>query len=104
MRGDGRSRRILVVPDAVVNPADGNTDHLSEFADQGWGVIALGPPGLVPVARDAWMDAIVDQVVTFLDDGYLVVLADGDDPESTRFEKALRATGRDVTGRLDLPR
>ena len=103
MRGDGRGRRILVVPDSVVNPADGRTDHLSAFADEGWGVVALGPPGLVPVARDAWMEAIVDQVVTFIDDGYLVVLAEGDDPESERFSRALREAGRDVSGHIDLP-
>ena len=83
--------------------ADGSTDHLSAFADEGWGVVALGPPGLVPVARDAWMEAIVDQVVTFIDDGYLVVLAEGDDPESERFSRALREAGRDVSGHIDLP-
>ena len=49
------------------------------------------------------MEAIVDQVVTFIDDGYLVVLAEGDDPESERFSRALREAGRDVSGHIDLP-
>jgi hypothetical protein len=41
---------------------------------RGWGVIALCPPGLEPSARGAWLDAIVDQVVTFLDGEYEVAL------------------------------
>lgn len=104
MQGDGRSRRIVIVPDSVVNPQPGATDHLSRLADDGWGVMALCPADMVPAARDAWTDAIVEQVVTFIGDGYVVMLADVDDPEVDRFAEVLRATGREPTGRLELPR
>ena len=97
MRGDVRSRRIAVVPDAVLNPAGGD-DRLAELTGQDWGIVALCPAGLVPAARDAWLDAVVEQVVTFVDDGYRVVLVDPDDPESLRFAQALAATGRSLTG------
>lgn len=96
MQGDVRSRRIAVVPDAVVNPPTGAPDHLSELAEKGWGVIALCPPGLDPSAHRAWLDAVVDQVVTFLDDGYEVALVASDDPEMQEFVVALHATGRTV--------
>src|SRR5262249_21847452 len=89
MRGDVRSRRIAVVPDAVLNPPEGGEDRLAAFADAGWGVVGWCPAGLAPGAREAWLEALVDQVVTFLDDGYEVVLVDPEDPEALRLEQAL---------------
>ncbi len=101
MHGDVRGRRIAVVPDTVVNPPVGGPDHLSSLAEEGWGVIALCPPGLEPSAHRAWLDAIVDQVVTFLDDEYEVALVYGDGPEMEEFVTALRAAGRTVMRVLD---
>ncbi len=42
------------------------------------------------------MDAIVDQVVTFLDDGYEVILDGPETPEVERFVEALAATGHTI--------
>jgi hypothetical protein len=101
LRGDVRGRRVAVVPDAVVNPPVGGHDQLSSLAEEGWGVIALCPPGLEPSAHRAWLAAIVDQVVTFLDDEYEVALVYSDLPEMEEFVTALRAVGRTVTRDLD---
>jgi hypothetical protein len=97
MRGDVRSRRIAVVPDGLLNPAPGDdTALLANLEQEGWGIVALCPSGLVPAAKDAWLDAIVEQVVTFLDDGYEVALVTGD-PGAEEFVEALAVTGRSVT-------
>jgi hypothetical protein len=103
LHGDVRGRRVAVVPDAVVNPPSDGPDPLSALAEEGWGVVALCPPGLEPSAHAAWLDAVVDQVVTFLDDEYEVALVSGDDSGTQEFVTALRATGRTVTRVLDLP-
>lgn len=103
MHGDVRGRRVAVVPDAVVNPPSDGPDPLSALAEGGWGVIALCPPGLEPSAHAAWLDAVVDEVVTFLDDEYEVALFSGHDSGTQEFLTALRATGRTVTRVLDLP-
>jgi hypothetical protein len=97
MRGDVRSRRLVVVPDSVVNPASGDPDRLGSLAAEGWGVVALPP-----ARSEAWLDAIVEEVVVFLDDGYEVAIAPADDAAVAEFRRALRATGRDVTRELDL--
>lgn len=96
MRGDIRSRRIAVVPDAVLNPLESGDDRLASLADDGWGVVGLCPADLVPDARAAWLEAVVEQVVTFLDDGYEVALVDDGDAETRRFTAALAETGRVV--------
>jgi hypothetical protein len=93
MHGDMRSRRVAVVPDAVVNPPPGAPDELGELEREDWGVVVLPPPDLVPEAREPWLAAVVEQVVTFLDDGYEVVLRSGG-PDADRFRAALAATGR----------
>jgi hypothetical protein len=103
VRGDARSRRVAIVPDGVVNAAGGAAGALHALEQEGWGVVALCPPGLVPAARDAWLDAIVEQVVTFLDDEYEVVLVAGEDDEADRFVNALEAAGRTVARRPSLP-
>jgi len=101
LHGDVGGRRLAVVPDPVVNRPVGGPDHLSSLAEEGWGVIALCPPGLEPSAHRAWLDAIVNQVVTFLDDEYEVALVYGDGPEMEEFVTALRAAGRTVMRVLD---
>jgi hypothetical protein len=101
LHGDVRGRRIAVVPDTVVNPPVGGPDHLSSLAQEGWGVIALCPPGLEPSARGAWLDAIVDQVVTFLDGEYEVALVYSDGAEMQEFVTALRAARRTVPRALE---
>jgi hypothetical protein len=50
-----------------------------------------------------WLDAIVDQVITFLDDDYEVALVAGDDAETVRFADALASAGRTVTREIALP-
>jgi hypothetical protein len=102
VRGDVRSRRIAVVPDCVLNPADGH-DRLGRLAADGWGVIGLAPPDLVPAARDAWLAAIVEEVVTFLDDGYEVVMSGPEDESTAQFARALATTGHSLAGRVALP-
>jgi hypothetical protein len=97
MRGDGRSRRVAVVPDAIVNPPPGGHDRLSELALGGWGVIALPPPGLPPDISAPLITAAVDQVVALLDGGYQVALLPAaDDPGVRHFVAALAASGRTV--------
>ena len=91
-----------MVADSIVNPPAGARDRLGALADQGWGVIALCPDDLVPEAREAWRSAIVDQVVTFLDDGYELALAGPVTEEVTAFVDALGATGHSLTERVDL--
>ena len=105
MRGDGRSRRVAVVADAVANPPPGSPDTLVALADGGWGVVVLPPGGLDASSRDAWLGAIVDQIVTFLGDGYEVALLPSADGETARFEDALRRAGapRPRVLQLDAP-
>jgi hypothetical protein len=86
----------------VVNPPPDGPDRLAILAREGWGVIALCPPALEPSVHTAWLDAVVDQVVTFLDDEYDVALVSGYESETREFVTALRATGRTVTRVLDL--
>ena len=98
MRGDGRSRRVAVVPDVVVNPPPGARDRLGELALGGWGVVALPPPGLPADISHPLVAAAVDEVVAFLDGGYQVALLPAaDDPGMRRFVTALAASGRAVT-------
>jgi hypothetical protein len=91
MRGDGRSRRVAVVPDAYLNPAPGAADRLAELAEAGWGVVALPQPGLPPDVDAAALAAVVDQLAAFLDDGYEVALADPRDPAAARLNELLGA-------------
>jgi hypothetical protein len=102
VRGDVRGRRIAVVPDSIVNPPPRAPDSLRRLADEGWGVVTLWPPGLDATARSAWVDMTVEQVVTFLDDDYEVVIVRADDEDVQAFVAALRDAGRHVTGVLEL--
>jgi len=96
VRGDRRSRRVAVVPDAYLNPAAAAPDRLSELAEAGWGVVALPQPGLAPDLAAAALAAVVDQLTAFLDDGYEVALAEPDDPAAQRLAGLLAADGRRI--------
>ena len=97
MRTDGRSRRVAVVPDAIVNPPPGARDRLGELTLAGWGVIALPPPSLPAEISHPLVAAAVDQVIALLDGGYQVALLPAaDDPGMRRFVTALAASGRAV--------
>jgi hypothetical protein len=97
MRGDGRSGRVAVVPDSVLNPPPGERDRLGDLAMAGWGVVALPPPGMPADISHPLIAAAVDQVVALLDGGYEVaLLPSAEDPAMRRFVAALAASGRTV--------
>ena len=102
MRGDLRSRRVAVVPDAVLNPPAGAADHLTPLTEAGWGLVVLPPAGLAAGTERAMIAAIADQVVTFLDDDYEVALGWPGDERTGRLIDALSAQGRRVERRIDL--
>ena len=93
---------MIVVPDSVVNPPERAPDQLSTLAAAGWGVIALSPAGGDRSAGAAWVDIVVEQVITFLDDDYEVAVVQGADPAIQEFLSALGKTGREVTRVLTL--
>ena len=96
MRGDGRSRRVAVVPDAYLNPGPGAVDRLAELAATGWGVVALPRQGLPPDVEAAMLAAVADQLAAFLDDGYEVALAEPDHAVARRLAELLAADGRRI--------
>ena len=100
MRGDRRSRRIAVVADAVVNPAAGDPTGLAALTRRAgaWSRCARR----ARTTRRGRLAPIVDQVVTFLDDGYLVALGWPGDERTERLIEALSATGRRIERRIDL--
>ena len=102
MKGDVRSRRIAIVPDSVLNPAPGEPDRLALLAEDGWGVVALPPAGLEGAAWQAWVDPLVDQLATFLADGYEVAICGPGDDDTERFRAALRAAGWSIDRELPL--
>jgi hypothetical protein len=75
MRGDGRSRRVAVVSDRIVNPPDGDRAAMERLAAAGWGLVQLPPPGLEPADRADAIAAIVDQLAALSAEGYAVALA-----------------------------
>jgi len=91
MRGDARSRRVVVVPDAVLNPPDGDTAVADGLVASGWGLVVLPPPGLDPDDEADVLDAIADQLAEFAQAGYaLATLAPAEDV--ARLEEALGVT------------
>lgn len=102
MRGDDRSRRVVIVPDRVLNPPPGDPDRMTNLAEHGWGVVALPPAGLEGDAWQAWAAPLVDQVVTFLADGYEVAICGPADDETERFRAAVRAAGWSIDRELPL--
>jgi hypothetical protein len=101
LRGDARARRVVVVPDSVLNPPPGASEVLSTLAAEGWGVIALPPPELERSARVSWLDNVAEQVVTFLDDDYDVALVNHEDTTMQAFLAVLRAAGSSVPRQLE---
>jgi hypothetical protein len=90
MRGDARSRRIVVVPDAVLNPPDGDTRTVDGLVAEGWGLVALPPAGLDADDEAGVLDAIADALTEFAQAGYeLTTLAPRADV--ARLEAALGA-------------
>jgi hypothetical protein len=75
MRGDGRSRRVAVVSDRIVNPPDGDRTAMATLAEAGWGLVQLPPPGLEPADRAEAIAAVVDQLAAFVAEDYEVALA-----------------------------
>jgi hypothetical protein len=96
VHGDGRSRRVAVVPDAVLNPAGATDDGLAALAEAGWGVVALPQPGLPEDVEGPLLAAVADQLAVYLDDGYEVAMADPDDPLAVRLGAVLAAEGRRI--------
>jgi hypothetical protein len=72
MRGDARSGRVMVVPDALVNPPDGDTAAVDALVAAGWGLVVLPPEGLDPDDEAALLAVIDDQLAAFRQAGYEV--------------------------------
>jgi hypothetical protein len=70
MRGDARSRRVVVVPDAALNPPDGDTAAVDALVAAGWGLVVLPPPGLDAADEAAVLAAIGDGLTEFAAAGY----------------------------------
>jgi hypothetical protein len=75
MRGDGRSRRVAVVSDRIVNPPDGDRTAMDSLAAAGWGLVQLPPPALEAPDRADAIAAVIDQLTAFAAEGYVVALA-----------------------------
>jgi hypothetical protein len=74
---------------------------LTTLAGEGWGIIALPPLELLSPA-ESWLDAVVEEVVTFLDDDYEVALLRPEDPAVWSFVNKLDECGRAAIRVLDL--
>jgi hypothetical protein len=70
------------------------------LAGEGWGIIALPP--LESLSAGSWLEAVVEEVVTFLDDEYEVGILRPEDPATQAFVDELDKTGRAATRVLDL--
>jgi hypothetical protein len=102
LRGDVRSGRVAIVGDQVLNPAPGEPDRLGRLAGEGWGIVALPPACLSPTAWEGWARPLVDQVVTFLNDGYEVAVCAPVDEQMERFRQAVLAAGWRIERELDV--
>jgi hypothetical protein len=75
MSGDVRGWRLALVPEALINPADGERDRatlpevLDVLAANGYGVLQLPPPG----RHGLLLAVIADQVAEYAHHGYAVV-------------------------------
>jgi hypothetical protein len=96
MKGDGRSLRVAVVGDGIVNPAAGSPAEalLAGLVDQGWGLIQLPPAPLGDEHADAWRAHALDQVDELRRHGLAVVVVLG--ARDGRERDALAAAGLDV--------
>jgi hypothetical protein len=89
VRGDGRSRRVAVVSDRVVNPPDGDRALLERLGEAGWGLVQLPPDGLDPADRADAFRAVVEALTAFAQEGYALA-TELDEEERAEL---LRATG-----------
>jgi hypothetical protein len=83
---DARSRRVAVVPDALLDPM------LDELGAAGFGIIQLPPAGLDAATREAWIEQAAEHVAEFVRTGYEVVLVD-DGSDAAALAAALAALG-----------
>lgn len=80
MKGDGRSLRVALVSDRVMNPAQGSEAAFALLAESGWGVIGLAPTALPDADAAAWAAGAVDQARELARHGVCVVaVLDADD-------------------------
>ncbi|MGN6378652.1 MAG: hypothetical protein ACTHNU_06840 [Gaiellales bacterium] len=96
MAEDARSRRVAVVPDRVINPPPGSPDVLGELAAAGWGVVGLPPQGLPAAPRAGWLEAVVDQLLAFVDGGYEVAALAVDDEDLRELAAIAARAGREL--------
>jgi hypothetical protein len=73
VKDDGRSRRVALVSDAVLNPPPDGPDVIGAVTDAGWGVIALPPPSLPAAATRAWAAGAADQARELARHGMTIV-------------------------------
>jgi hypothetical protein len=73
---DGRSLRVALVSDAILNAAPGSAaDRLrAGVTDQGWGLVALPPSDLPEDAARAWLSNIADLATEFRRHGLAAVV------------------------------
>jgi hypothetical protein len=90
VKGDGRSLRVALVSDAVMNPADGGGDAFTLLAASGWGVIGLPPAALPDADAAAWTASAADQARELARHGVRVV-AVLDDDDARAEEQLIRA-------------
>lgn len=77
MKGrDGRSLRVALVSDAILNAAPGSDgDRLrAGVTEQGWGLVALPPSDLPAAPAAAWLANIADLVAEFTRHGLAAVV------------------------------
>jgi hypothetical protein len=85
---DGRSLRIAIVSDDIINAQPGSEADrlLLGLHAQGWGIVALPPATLPDEPARAWLDTIADQVGEFARHGLgqVVLFAAADAPARRR--------------------
>jgi hypothetical protein len=97
---DGRSLRVALISDAILNGAPGtDADRLrAGVTAQGWGLVALPPGDLPEDAARAWMANIADLVTEFRRHGLaaVVLFATSEARERRRLVLDALATGTTV--------
>ena len=96
MKGDGRSLRVALVGDGVLNPAPRSAAErlLVGLVDGSWGLVHLPPALLDDAAAAAWRANALDQVSELRRHGLVVVVVLSAADERER--EPLQAAGLDV--------
>lgn len=94
MIGDGRSRRIAVVPDALVN-SEADRARMDALVAEGWGLIQLPAGDLDPAVRAELVELIAEQVDEYQRHGY-VVAAHAPDAQSQQDVAAIAEACREA--------